>query len=101
MHLVPYEENMLKKDTSIMEIINSESRKHDLCRIKKLAKENGRTVLRLPPYHCELNPVELMWAELQHHVIMNILLLLPWRIRLSGLFLFIISSEIVNRVDSR
>ncbi|XP_008181478.1 uncharacterized protein LOC103308943 [Acyrthosiphon pisum] len=25
-------------------------------------KEAGHTVLRLPPYHCEFNPIELAWA---------------------------------------
>lgn len=24
--------------------------------------EHGHTVVRLPPYHCDLNPIELIWA---------------------------------------
>ncbi|CAK1585278.1 unnamed protein product [Parnassius mnemosyne] len=28
-----------------------------------MAAECGVTVLRLPPYHCELNPIELIWAQ--------------------------------------
>lgn len=25
-------------------------------------KQNGHKVLRLPPYHCDLNPIELIWS---------------------------------------
>lgn len=25
--------------------------------------EHGHTVVRLPPYHCDLNPIELIWAQ--------------------------------------
>ncbi|RVE47763.1 hypothetical protein evm_007518 [Chilo suppressalis] len=30
--------------------------------IDKLLGENGHTVVRLPPYHCDLNPIELIWG---------------------------------------
>lgn len=36
-----------------------------------MAAEHGVTVLRLPPYHCELNPIELVWAQVKVHVAMN------------------------------
>ncbi|XP_061190008.1 uncharacterized protein LOC133197834 [Saccostrea echinata] len=36
--------------------------------IDDLASQAGHTVLRLPPYHCELNPIELVWAELKSFV---------------------------------
>jgi transposase len=28
----------------------------------------AKTVLRLPPYHCELNPIELIWAQIKNEV---------------------------------
>ncbi|XP_052124354.1 uncharacterized protein LOC113215480 [Frankliniella occidentalis] len=31
--------------------------------IDELANSHGHTVLRLPPYHCELNPIELVWGS--------------------------------------
>ena len=32
--------------------------------LMSLTKEAGHRVLRLPPYHCQYNPIELIWA---HH----------------------------------
>ncbi|KAJ8977249.1 hypothetical protein NQ317_007426 [Molorchus minor] len=29
------------------------------------------TILRLPPYHCELNPIELIWAQIKTDVARN------------------------------
>ena len=37
----------------------------------ELAKDAGHTVLRLPPYHCELNPIELIWANMKNYVSAN------------------------------
>ncbi|XP_022163493.1 uncharacterized protein LOC111028993 [Myzus persicae] len=41
---------------------------HEKYVIDEYAKENGKTVLRLPPYHCELNPIELAWSSVKHYV---------------------------------
>jgi transposase len=30
--------------------------------VEKIAEENGILILRLPPYHCDLNPIELVWG---------------------------------------
>ncbi|XP_054267154.1 uncharacterized protein LOC128989301 [Macrosteles quadrilineatus] len=37
-------------------------------KIDKIAEDCGHTVLRLPPYHCELNPIELVWAKVKNEV---------------------------------
>ncbi|KAL4123323.1 hypothetical protein QTP88_015520 [Uroleucon formosanum] len=36
--------------------------------IDNLAKDAGHTVFRLPPYHCEFNPIELAWAMVKMYV---------------------------------
>lgn len=36
--------------------------------VDNMAKYAGHTVLRLPPYHCELNPIELSWAIVKSYV---------------------------------
>lgn len=39
--------------------------------IDEMAKAKGVTILRLPPYHCELNPIELIWADIKGYVARN------------------------------
>lgn len=36
--------------------------------IDECAKDNNKLILRLPPYHCELNPLELAWASVKSYV---------------------------------
>ena len=31
--------------------------------IDQFAEERGHRIIRLPPYHCDLNPIELVWAQ--------------------------------------
>ncbi|KAJ4425327.1 hypothetical protein ANN_28246 [Periplaneta americana] len=39
--------------------------------VDELANSYGHAVLRLHPYHCVLNPIELVWARLKSHVRKN------------------------------
>lgn len=39
--------------------------------IADLVETHNRKILRLPPYHCELNPIELAWAFVKGHVKKN------------------------------
>ena len=33
-----------------------------------LANERGHQIIRLPPYHCQYNPIELVWAQVKRAV---------------------------------
>ena len=33
-----------------------------------MAEKDGYSVLRLPLYHCILNPMEMAWNQLKYHV---------------------------------
>ena len=33
----------------------------------EMAKAAGHQVVRLPPYHCELNPIEMAWSQVKHY----------------------------------
>lgn len=37
-------------------------------KIDNLLKEKGHTVVRLPPYMCDLNAIEFVWAQVKHYV---------------------------------
>lgn len=39
--------------------------------IEHLAEKFGHTILRLPPYHCIFNPIELIWAQLKQKIRKN------------------------------
>ncbi|KAL0895149.1 hypothetical protein ABMA27_013600 [Loxostege sticticalis] len=39
--------------------------------IDEIFGEFGHTVVRLPPYHCDLNPIELIWANAKQKITME------------------------------
>ena len=39
--------------------------------IDKTAKDFGHCVIHLPPYHCEFNPIELIWVQVKDFVRMR------------------------------
>ena len=36
--------------------------------VDEMARAAGHEVVRLPPYHCELNPIELAWSQVKWHI---------------------------------
>ena len=40
-------------------------------RIDELAQKYGHTIIRLPPYHPDLNPIELIWSNIKNFVAKN------------------------------
>ena len=36
--------------------------------IDKIIEAKGHTSLRLPPYHADLNPIELIWGQIKHDI---------------------------------
>ena len=49
-------------------LVKSEREKFPDKVMETVAKEYGHEILRLPPYHCELNPIELAWAAEKNYV---------------------------------
>ncbi|CAH4033034.1 unnamed protein product [Pieris brassicae] len=39
--------------------------------IDEMAAEHGHTVVRIPPYHCQYNAVELIWVQVKGHAARN------------------------------
>lgn len=52
----------------LLNIVPQHRSSFDYYKIDQLAKDHRHIVLRLPPYHCELNPIELIWANIKGNV---------------------------------
>lgn len=66
---IPFEPDMKKAE--LLEIINLHKPRFPKYVIDELAKNHGHTVIRLPPYHCHFNAIELIWAQIKGHVARN------------------------------
>ncbi|XP_040063883.1 uncharacterized protein LOC120838169 [Ixodes scapularis] len=52
----------------LLEIVSSVKPQYVKYRVDTAAERAGCTVVRLPPYHCEFNPIELIWAQIKNRV---------------------------------
>ena len=68
----PTEKNITLPDKALRAelwtLVKSEREKFPDKVMETVAKEYGHKILRLPPYHCELNPIELTWAAEKNYV---------------------------------
>lgn len=60
------DESYLKKE--LLALVDKEKSKYNQFVIDQLATEQNKIILRLPPYHCELNAIEMIWAQVKNHV---------------------------------
>lgn len=54
------------KEELIIKVKQSNPKK--IYAVDQLALEYGHEVIRLPPYHCQYNPIELIWAQVKGEV---------------------------------
>ncbi|XP_076179541.1 uncharacterized protein LOC143152859 [Ptiloglossa arizonensis] len=66
---IQFDENLLKAE--LLAIVNTLRNKYDAYVIDEMARRHNKTVLRLPPYHCELNPIELIWTEIKKYITLH------------------------------
>ena len=62
---VPFSDSMLRPE--LLTLAKAHKNKK-LFQIDKYIQSKGHVVLRLPPYHPQLNPIELVWAEIKRLV---------------------------------
>lgn len=62
-------EGMLKLD--LLHMVAQVKYKYNDYYIDNEAEKKGHYILRLPPYHCTLNPIEMVWAQLKHFIRTN------------------------------
>lgn len=63
---IPLTENLLKPE--LYDLIKQLKPKFKMYKIDAIMAEHGHSVLRLPPYHPDLNPIELIWSMLKRRV---------------------------------
>ncbi|XP_049808947.1 uncharacterized protein LOC126252124 [Schistocerca nitens] len=63
---IDFEDGMLKKE--LLDIVKNHRTVHNEYAIDEMAKNARKTVLRIPPYHCELNAIELVWPRIKGYV---------------------------------
>lgn len=54
-----------------MEIVKNDKDKYQQCVVDEMAVAQGITALWLPPYHCDLNPIEFTWAQVKGYAAKN------------------------------
>ena len=51
-----------------MQVVKQHKTKFLCYEIDEIATAAGHRILRLPPYYCQLNPIELIWAQVKQEI---------------------------------
>ncbi|KAK4288468.1 hypothetical protein Pmani_038503 [Petrolisthes manimaculis] len=62
--------NPLHTKAELLHIVKKNKEKEEYA-VDEMAEKHGHEVLRLPPYHCQLNPIELIWAQVKEEIRKN------------------------------
>ncbi|KAF2888302.1 hypothetical protein ILUMI_17871, partial [Ignelater luminosus] len=63
---IKFDDCLLKVEP--LAIVNEHKKNYNKYIFDEMAKSQNKIVLRLLPYHCELNPIELIWADMKNYV---------------------------------
>ena len=66
---IPLTEDMKKAE--LMELVLINKPKFPVYIVDEWAESYGHKVIRLPPYHCHFNAIELIWARVKKYVATN------------------------------
>lgn len=55
----------------LIQMVKSHKKQHDRYVLDEIARSQNKTLLRLPPFHCELNPIQLAWSMVKSFVKSN------------------------------
>jgi hypothetical protein len=60
-----FPDDSLKRE--LLQTMDSVWSEYTSCFVDEMAKQRGVNVCRHPPYHCEVNPIELAWIQIKRH----------------------------------
>lgn len=60
--------NATKTRPELLSIVKEHKEKYRAYELDQIAYEMGHEVVRLPPYHCQYNPIELIWAQVKSEI---------------------------------
>lgn len=63
-HKIYYPQNSLRIE--LLQIAK-QNRKEEKYVVDEMLREHGHETLRLPPYHCQFNPIELIWSNCKRY----------------------------------
>ncbi|XP_076545701.1 uncharacterized protein LOC143305550 [Osmia lignaria lignaria] len=63
---IPHTPEMRKHQ--LLELIKKNKNPEKMFKVDETLKSHGHSVLRLPPYMCELNPMELAWSKVKRKI---------------------------------
>lgn len=59
------------KKVELVELVKRHKPQQPKYIVDNLLQSYGHKVIRLPPYHCHFNPIELIWAQIKGYVARN------------------------------
>ena len=62
---IPFSKDALKPE--LYEIIK-QNKEDPRYVVDEMIKQRGQEIIRLPPYHCDLNPIEMLWGIIKNDV---------------------------------
>lgn len=60
--------NISMRKAELFDLISNNMPKTTTYKIDSLIKNEGHDVVRLPPYHCDLNAIEYVWASVKLYI---------------------------------
>nr|CAH7751595.1 unnamed protein product [Callosobruchus chinensis] len=66
---IQYEKSHL--NIEFLKLVQENKRRYNAYVIDEISKTQNKIVLRLPPYHCQLHPLELIWSDCKDYVASN------------------------------
>lgn len=65
---IPCSEDLLKSELLELVKLSNHVTRYE---IDEIANNRGHTVIRIPPYHCQYNAIEMIWANVKGYVAAN------------------------------